>query len=206
MQGSTKNRPSMDEITVRSFRRTMMGILLEHLDGKIDYILDTETTGLDVRNTDAIQIAIVDYKTGEVVFNKYFMPTVPINVGATRVHGKTEESLKEAGAEKFSKSDHEELAALLKDKTVTGYNIQFDVCMLEGMMYRYGMSVLEFGGLVDLMPILSTIYGRWNSHRKQFAWQKLSTFNINKREMHDALSDCLIIHDYVNHIKKILKG
>ena len=193
-------RPAITEITRKGFQRAGIDMLL-HLAEGIDYIIDLETTGLDVLKDEAIQISVLQFSTTRILCNEHFLPSVPISKGAFRVHGKDENWLLENKAVKFEDA-YKGIAISLQGKVLAGYNVAFDACILDNMCTRRGLEPFKVGVWIDLMPAMTLIHGRWSSYRKGFAWPKLSEFNIKKRDMHDAVSDCLVLCDYVHHIQK----
>jgi len=198
-----KDRPSITQTTRKAFQHTGLDMAL-YLYGIIDYALDLETTGIDIIKDEAIQLGVIELKTTKVLLNHHFLPTVPISAGAQRIHGKDEQWLKDNNAVKFEEV-YEEVAASLKGKVIAGYNVAFDACILDNMCARRGLPPLEVGMWVDLMPCFTLIKGRWSTTRKGFAWPKLAEFNIHKLELHDAISDCLVICNYLQHIKSKVK-
>ncbi len=176
-----------------------------HLTEVVDYVVDLETTGIDVLNDEAIQLSVLDLKTTNILCNEHLLSPVPISKGAFRIHGKDEAWLLENDAVEFM-GVYAEIASLLKEKVVAGYNVAFDACILDNMCTRRGLEPFKVGMWVDLMPAMTLIHGRWSSYRKGFAWPKLSDFNIRKRELHDAVSDCLVLCDYIYHIKNKIGG
>ena len=198
-----KDRPSITQVTRKAFQRTGLNLAL-HLYDVIDYGLDLETTGINILKDEAIQLGVVELKTQDIHHNHHLLPTVPISTGAQRIHGKDEQWLKDNNAVPFEEV-YEEVAVSLKGKIIAGYNVAFDACILDNMCARRGLPPIEVGMWVDLMPCFTLIKGRWSTTRKGFAWPKLAEFNILKRELHDAISDCLVISDYLHHIKSAVK-
>ena len=198
-----KDKPAISQETRKAFQRTGLAMAL-HLYDSIDYVLDLETTGINVLKDEAIQIGVLSLKTGQILYNQYLLPSVPISSGAQRIHGKDEQWLKDNEAIQFEEV-YEDLAFSLKGQVIAGYNVAFDACILDNMCARRGLPAIEVGMWVDLMPSLALIKGRWSTYRKGFAWPKLAEFNVLKRELHDAISDCEVISDYLHHIKSAVK-
>lgn len=170
--------------------------------GEIDYILDSETTGLSPYEDEIIQLAVIDFTTGETLLNRYMIPSVPISSGAQRVHGKTIEWLKENNASTF-KEVYDDIFQLLLGSSILAYSATFDASMLDNMCVKQGLDPIQPLCWYDAMIPFALIHGEWSSYRKEFAWKKLSNFNINNRQLHDAVSDCLVVHDFC---QTILKG
>lgn len=198
-----KDRPAITQTMRKAFQRTGLDMAL-YLYGITDYVLDCETTGIDILKDEAIQVGVVDVKDNEIIMNWHLLPSVPISKGAQRIHGKDEQWLKDNNAVAFEEV-YEELAASLKGRIIAGYNVAFDACILDNMCTRRGLPPIEVGMWVDLMPCFALIKGRWSTTRAGFVWPKLAEFNINKLLLHDAVSDCLVICNYLQHIKSKVK-
>lgn len=103
---------------------------LKYLYEKDAFILDTETTSFG-KDDEVIDLAIVSFRTGDVIFNRQFMPTKFIDPSAAAVHGYTLDSLRNLGAKLFSRSA-EELERLFNSNfTYIAYNEKFDKRLLK---------------------------------------------------------------------------
>jgi DNA polymerase III epsilon subunit-like protein len=199
-------------LTKQMRNNTRKGAMLELqlIVDSIDYILDTETTGLEIVVQDPlkkdpaepIQIAVLDANTGEPVYNEYIIPRTEINIGATRVHGKTRDSLIEQGAKPLEEV-WEEFIALIKGKVVIAYNQPFDAAILHNTAVRFGLEEPDCFWL-DAMWLFSRTRALWNPKFKSFAWMKLQEFVDPVKEdlnLHDALDDCVVVYDYLMKFK-----
>lgn len=88
-------------------------------------VLDTETTGLS-NQAEICQIAIVDH-TGRVLLDQLVKPTLPIPIGATQIHGITDEVVVN---QPTWQTVRERVISLIKGKVVVAYNADFDLRML----------------------------------------------------------------------------
>ncbi len=103
-------------------------------------VLDTETTGLDVRQDRIIQIGAVRMHGPDIletqVFDVVVNPGIPIPAASSRVHGLSDADV--AGQPDFS-----EVAASLRDfiggAVVVGHSINFDLSMLRNEARRHGV-------------------------------------------------------------------
>jgi DNA polymerase-3 subunit epsilon len=102
-------------------------------------VLDTETTGLS-RDTDrVIEVAIVPWEDGGSQFHARYNPGMPIPAEATRVHGISDDDVK--NCHPFSK-DAEILADIISTaEAVIGYNPFYDQGMLDAEFARCGVTV-----------------------------------------------------------------
>lgn len=100
------------------FRKALRTFARWHADPNL-LIVDTETTGLD---GEVIEIAVATVQ-GEVLFDSLVRPTVPIEQGATKVHGLTDADL--AGAPGWPHV-REQLTAVLRGRWLLAFNAAFD--------------------------------------------------------------------------------
>lgn len=110
-----------------------------------ELIFDTETTGTDVIRDRVIELCIIDWKTEEVKEWR-FNPNQPIPPEATAVHGISANDL--VGCPSFK--DHaEELRDIFNAADVfIGYNVQFDIDMVNSELERSGLKIDMAGKLI----------------------------------------------------------
>lgn len=155
-------------------------------------VLDTETTGID-SNAEAVSIAIIDEKR-QPLLNTKLRHTKPCDPEALAVHGITWEETREAPS---LKEIHNDLARILKGKTVLIYNANFDTRILMQTYIRYNLPYqdIEFFP-IDVMTPFAAFYGEIHHGSGGFKWQHLTKaaryFNISTFGTHGALSDCLM--------------
>src|SRR5687767_13495395 len=93
-------------------------------------VLDTETTGFSTTNDRVIEVAVVDFHTGEVLMHTRLDPEQPIPEDSTRVHGITDEMVR--GCPRFVDVAGA-LALLINEaEAVGGYNPFYDRGMING--------------------------------------------------------------------------
>ena len=94
--------------------------------------LDTETTGLDTKRDRLIQVGGVRIHRGEIVtadaLDALVNPAQPIPESSTRIHGLTDEMVRDAPH--FSQY-HETLEAWIGSAVLLGYSIGFDLAILD---------------------------------------------------------------------------
>ncbi|MBU1313922.1 MAG: CBS domain-containing protein [Alphaproteobacteria bacterium] len=121
-------------------------------------VLDTETTGLDVRQDRIIQIGAVSMHGADIlesqVFDVIVDPGIPIPAGSSRVHGLLDADV--AGRPRFA-----EVASGLLDfigqSVVVGHSINFDLAVLRNEAHRHGVAWKEPRWLdVALMSVAIT--------------------------------------------------
>lgn len=103
-------------------------------------VLDTETTGLDVRIDRIVQIGALRMHGGEIlehdVFDLLVNPGMPVPVVASRVHGLHDEQL--ADAPGFA-DVAPQLRAFIGDALVVGHSINYDLALLRHEAARHGV-------------------------------------------------------------------
>lgn len=132
-------------------------------------ILDTETTGLD-NDAEIVQIAVIDH-AGQVLLNTLVKPTYPIPPGATRIHGITDEQVKDAPT-------FVEIAAqvstLLSGKRIVIYNAEYDARLLRQTAKAAGLSPSWAVLTADCaMLAYSQWIGDWSDYHGNYRFQRL---------------------------------
>ena len=107
-------------------------------------VLDTETTGLDVRQDRLVQIAAVRLHGADIighdVFDVLLDPGVPIPEVASRIHGLGDRDV--AGKASFA-AIAPELAAFIGQSVVIGHSIHFDMALFRHEALRHGVTWKE---------------------------------------------------------------
>lgn len=132
--------------------------------------LDTETTGLDA-TAQLVEIAVVD-ESGNVLFESFCKPTVPVDPGAQAVHGIGAETLTSAPAWPEIAG---QVQAALEGKIVVIFNSDFDTRILRQTADAHvnGLSVEDYDAAILWILQLKTecamyraasIYGATNRY------------------------------------------
>lgn len=160
-----------------------------------DYlVLDSETTGLGYE-AEICQIAIINSK-GETLLDTLVKPVKPIPADATRIHGITNEHVKDCMGFNLLEA---KVYDLLKNRHVIIYNRDYDVQMLNqsNRQGRYSDDWNKVATYWCAMKHFAEIYGDYNSYYKSYRWKSLSVacgyYGIPVSEnVHSALADCLM--------------
>lgn len=110
---------------------TLVKGLVEELDPQIPWtrcsfaVIDFETTGLDFQNDRVLEMGIVCFDDGELTERHNFLidPGIPVPEEARKVHGISDEELK--NAPRFEEL-YPEIAGLLAGRVPVAYNAGFD--------------------------------------------------------------------------------
>lgn len=96
--------------------------------------LDTETTGIDY-SAEIIEVSVVD-ADGQTVFDSLVRPVGPIPSAARRVHGISEDHVRDAPG---WSAVHAELCRILEGRVVVVYNAAFDRRLITQCAQRHGL-------------------------------------------------------------------
>lgn len=157
-----------------------------------DYlVLDTETTGIGA-TSEAVSIAIVQ-SDGRVMLDTLCHPTSPIPEDAIKVHGITNEMVKNV-----LPFPSELVEEIVRDRQVIIYNAGYDVPILYRSTDKANLPRVEWYTIAKwhcAMLGFAEIYGDWNSYRGNYRWQPLSAaaqyFKVQQDGAHGALVDCM---------------
>ena len=151
-------------------------------------VLDTETTGLDCKKDDLLQVSIVD-GDGELIFNEYVRPLRKLSwPGAQRVNGISPEMV--AGCPPVTAYLSSLQAILDSADRIGGYNTSFDLDFLKAAGLRIGSQEV-----IDVMEEFAPIYGEYSEKYGKYKWQKLTRcaeyygYDWGSGRAHDSLAD-----------------
>lgn len=120
-------------------------------------VLDTETTGFSPSRDRILELAIIDFDTGEKIFYSRFNPNMPIPEEASRTHGIMNADV--VDAPDFSDVLMSLLPILEMASAVIGYNVAFDKRMIDGEFARHGV--------VIKWPTIVCGLRTWEAHEKR---------------------------------------
>lgn len=152
-------------------------------------VLDTETTGLDVKNDRVVSIGAVRM-VGQrvfrhVTFHQLCNPHRPIPPAATRVHHITDGDV--ADAPEFAET-WGNCVALLEGTVMVGYNIPFDIAMLRHESRRAGLPWQEPPFLDVLLLAVALIDDLRNDNLEGLT----DYLGVDIHDRHNALGDSLM--------------
>ena len=131
-------------------------------------IFDCETTGTDRLQDQIIELCI-QHGLEEDALNQTWRikPSVPIHPGAQAVHGIAMADLE--GCPAFAEIADAILAVFAEAEVIVGYNIAFDIEMLQAELSRMGRSPLDFQGkqIVDAFRLWQQCEPRSLQHAHQ---------------------------------------
>ena len=163
-----------------------------------EIFLDTETTGLSFRDGHKIvEIACIETKdlivTGKV-FHKLINPQRSMPAEAYKVHGFSEEFLKDK--ETFDQIA-DEFLSFIKDKKIIIHNSSFDLGFLDGELGLIQKEKINKKLVIDSLEVARNKFpGTSNSLN---ALCKRFNVDLSRRTKHNALLDCELLREvYIN--------
>ena len=164
----------------------------------IEVILDTETTGLSVKEGHRIvEIGCLEVDNlipTKKIFHYYLNPERKVSDSAFKVHGYTDDFLSD---KKKFREIGKEFLNFIKDKKIVIHNAEFDLAHLNNELSIAGLQTIKRENVVDTLQIARDKYP--GSNASLDALCKWFRIDNSKREKHTALIDCeLLIKVYVN--------
>ena len=165
-----------------------------------DIVLDTETTGLSVKDGHRIVeigcIELNNFIPTQNKFHCYLNPEKKVSKKALEVHGYTDEFLSD---KKKFKEIADEFLDFIKDKRIIIHNAEFDLAHINNELILIGKSRINRDNIVDTLEIARNKFP--GSPISLDALCKRYRIDNSKRVQHTALVDCeLLSKVYINLI------
>ena len=165
-----------------------------------DVVLDTETTGLSVKDGHRIvEIGCIELDNLIPTYNKfhcYLNPEKKVSEKALEVHGYTDEFLSD---KKKFKELADEFLDFIKDKRIIIHNAEFDLAHINNELSLIGKSRINRDNIVDTLEIARDKFP--GSPISLDALCKRYRIDNSKSAQHTALVDCdLLSKVYINLI------
>ena len=163
-----------------------------------EIILDTETTGLDVKDGHRIVeigcLELDDFVLTSKKFHCYLNPQRKVSEQALKIHGYTDEFLSKQ--KKFS-DIVDEFLEFIKDKKLIIHNAGFDLSHLNNELSILGKDKIIKSNVIDTLELARNKYP--GSQNSLDALCKRFKIDNSKRVKHTALVDCeLLSKVYIN--------
>ena len=163
-----------------------------------EIILDTETTGLSVKEGHRIVeigcIEIENYLPTKKIFHYYLNPERKVSQKALEVHGYTDEFLSDK--KKFV-DIAEEFLDFIKEKRIIIHNAEFDIAHLNHELEIAGKGKIDIKNTLDTLEVARDKFP--GSGASLDALCKKFRIDNSKREKHTALIDCELLYKvYIN--------
>ena len=163
-----------------------------------EVFLDTETTGLSFQEGHKIvEIACIEtkdlIKTGKI-FHKLINPQRNISAEAFKVHGFSEEFLK--NKEPFDKIA-DEFLKFIDGKKIVIHNASFDLGFLNGELGFVKKKLIDKNLVVDSLELARNKFPGASNSLDSLC--KRFNIDLSKRKKHNALLDCELLREcYIN--------
>ena len=164
----------------------------------LEVFLDTETTGLSYRDGHKIvEIACIETKdlipTGNV-FHKMLNPKRSMPEAAFRVHGFSQEFLKDK--ETFDQVA-DEFLHFIKEKKIIIHNAPFDLGFLDGELGSINKDKINKKIVIDSLEVARNKFPG-TSNSLDALYRKFN-IDLSRRSKHNALLDCELLREvYIN--------
>ena len=165
-----------------------------------EIVLDTETTGLSVRDGHRIvEIGCVELDNlvpTKNIFHVYLNPERKVSENAFEVHGYTDEFL--STKQKFAEIA-DSFIEFIKDKKIIIHNAEFDIGHLNNELSLIGKPKINNSNVIDTLELARNKFP--GSGISLDALCKRFRIDNSRREKHTALIDCdLLSKVYINLI------
>lgn len=166
-----------------------------------EVILDTETTGLSVKDDHRIvEIACVETKNlipTKNVFYKLINPERQVSEDAIKVHGYTNKRLEK---EPKFKDIADELIKFITGKKLIIHNAPFDIGFLNHELKKINMQTIDHKkNIIDSLELARSKYPGSSNSLDNLC--KKFNIDLSKRTKHNALLDCELLRKvYINLI------
>ena len=163
-----------------------------------EVFLDTETTGLSFRDGHKIvEIACIETKdlipTGNI-FHKLLNPQRNIPEAAFKVHGFSEEFLKDK--ETFNQVA-DDFINFIKEKKIIIHNASFDLSFIDGELNTIKKDKINKKFIIDSLEVARNKFP--GSSNSLDALCKKFNIDLSRRVKHNALLDCELLREvYIN--------
>ena len=163
-----------------------------------EVFLDTETTGLSIQEDHRIvEIACIETKDlipTKKTFHKLINPERKVEKDALKIHGHTDEMLKE---KKKFKDIANEFLQFIEGKKLIIHNASFDVSFLNHELKKINKKTLNIKDVVDSLEIARVKYPGVSNSLDNLC--KRFNVDLSKRTKHNALLDCELLREvYIN--------
>tara|TARA_B100000965_G_scaffold344351_1_gene314535 strand:+ start:892 stop:1563 length:672 start_codon:yes stop_codon:yes gene_type:complete len=163
-----------------------------------EIVLDTETTGLSVKDGHRIVeigcIELDELIPTKKIFHFYLNPERKVSEESFKIHGYSDEFL--SNKQKFSEIA-DSFLEFIKDKKIIIHNADFDIAHLNNELLIAGKEIITKKNIIDTLDIARNKFP--GSSISLDALCKRFRIDNSKREKHTALIDCdLLAKVYIN--------
>ncbi len=167
-----------------------------------EIFLDTETTGLSVKDGDKIiEIACIetlDLIPTKRVFHKLLNPQKSVSQEAFKVHGFSDEFLKK---QKKFEEVADEFLEFIEGKKLIIHNAPFDIGFLNNELRRMKRTIIDMKSVEDTLSLARSKFPSSSNSLDNLC--KRFSIDLSKRTKHNALLDCELLREvYINLVEQ----
>ena len=167
-----------------------------------EIFLDTETTGLSVKDGDKIiEIACIetlDLIPTKRVFHKILNPQKSVSQEAFKVHGFSDEFLKK---QKKFEEVADEFLEFIEGKKLIIHNAPFDIGFLNNELRRMKRTIIDMKSVEDTLSLARSKFPSSSNSLDNLC--KRFSIDLSKRTKHNALLDCELLREvYINLVEQ----
>ena len=146
-------------------------LLAKRLVSRNTLILDTETTGLGVKD-EILELSIIDMG-GRVLIDTLIKPTILIPPSASAIHGISNADITSAP---YITQILPALTDMLRNNIAAIYNAEFDLRMLRQSLHAHGKTIPHHlqNNIYCIMELYSIFNGEFDETRIGYKWIRLS--------------------------------
>ena len=164
----------------------------------LEVLIDTETTGLSIREKHRIvEIACIEldnYVETNNVFHEYINPQRKVSEDSFKIHGYSDEFL--SGKKNFSEIC-DSFLNFIKNKKIIMHNAPFDLSFINYELKILKKAPIETENVLDTLELARTKFP--GSSNSLDALCKRYKISLSERVKHSALLDCRLLKDvYIN--------
>ena len=130
---------------------------------------DSETTGRGT-NTELCELAFLRPDASPAL-DILIKPTIPIQIGASNIHGITNEHLKNSPS--LPEVMPQIQSALSGVSAVMWYNKDYDIGVCNQSTFAWGLPDIVWPDIIDVMLFVSAWIGDWNKNQDGFRYARL---------------------------------
>jgi DNA helicase-2/ATP-dependent DNA helicase PcrA len=192
----------LDVIKQPKIEKTFLDSFLDNFQNKRVVIFDTETTGLDTKNDDIIQIAAIEITNGKLgnIFEVYINTDKDLTE-SEKIHHISKEYLNKYAIDK--KEALQKFIDFIGNDTLIAHNLNFDLNILGSNLNACGFSGLSDKiNLYDSIEITKRIYPNLPSYKLEYLLNKLKIEGTNS---HNALDDVKATANLILTFESLIK-
>jgi DNA helicase-2/ATP-dependent DNA helicase PcrA len=147
---------------------------------------DTETTGLNTKKADIVQIAAIEFIDGMPTGKEFevFLHTNQDLSKTSDIHGIDAARLQKDGVEPIL--GLQQFLEFCGDSVLAGHNVKFDMDMIDSNLSRVGLTWVRQSETFDTLPLTRVLHPRLLSYKLEYL---LQTLNVEGKNSHNALDD-----------------